>query len=186
MAVNQGRARTLATELTGSEPISSHSAPTRRVSRQPCAAARRPSPRQPSGNRFPLLIAHGDFTPKEVLVDGPISGVFDLDTACVAEPALDLGHFVAHLALVATGESARVEHRRADRGGVLQRLFLSEYLRARPDLDPDAVLDRVSAYRVLTVLEVAVRSWRQLKPERLELAMSLLEGAQQVRHREYT
>jgi ABC-type multidrug transport system fused ATPase/permease subunit/aminoglycoside phosphotransferase (APT) family kinase protein len=186
MAVNQGRARTLATEL---DRVRADIESLRPYAPGVAAALHRGSEtiaeaaqREP----LPLLIAHGDFTPKEVLVDGPISGVFDLDTACVAEPALDLGHFVAHLALVATRESARVEHGRADRGGVLQRLFLSEYLRARPDLDPDAVLDRVSAYRVLTVLEVAVRSWHQLKPERLELAMSLLERAQQVRHREYT
>jgi hypothetical protein len=69
---------------------------------------------------------------------------------------------------------------------VLQRLFLSEYLRLRPDLDPDAVLDRVAAYRVLALLEVAVRSWQQLRPERLAVAMSLLERSQGVRHRTYT
>ncbi|MDF2145363.1 ABC transporter transmembrane domain-containing protein [Knoellia sp. p5-6-4] len=135
---------------------------------------------------LPLLVAHGDFTPKEVLLDGPISAVFDLDSATAAEPALDLGHFAAHLALVVARASAGTAQPQPARGAVLQRLFLSEYLRLRPDLDPDAVLDRVAAYRVLALLEVAVRSWHQLKPERLAVAMSLLERSQGVRHRTYT
>jgi aminoglycoside phosphotransferase (APT) family kinase protein len=135
---------------------------------------------------LPLLLAHGDSTPKEVLLDGPISAVFDLDGACAAEPALDLGHFAAHLALVVARASAGTAQPQPARGAVLQRLFLSEYLRLRPDLDPDAVLDRVAAYRVLALLEVAARSWHQLKPERLAVAVSLLERSRDVRHRTYT
>jgi ABC-type multidrug transport system fused ATPase/permease subunit len=186
MAVNQGRARTLATELdrvrADIEALSPYAPGLAAALRRGAEAIGGAAQHEP----LPLFVAHGDFTPKEVLVDGPISGVFDLDTACVAEPALDLGHFVAHLALVATRESARGEHSRADRGGVLQRLFLSEYLRARPDLDTDEVLARVAAYRALTLLDVAARSWHQLKPERLAVAMSLLERSQTLRHREYT
>ncbi|HET6860804.1 MAG TPA: phosphotransferase, partial [Streptomyces sp.] len=135
---------------------------------------------------LPFLVAHGDFTPSEVLFDGPISGVFDLDTACVAEPALDLGQFAADVALVAARASAAADQGGAERGAGLQRVFLSEYLRARPDLDGDTLLARVSAYRALSLLRVAVRSWRQLKPERLDLAIGLLQGQHAVRQREYS
>ncbi len=131
-------------------------------------------------------MAHGDFTPSEVLFDGPISGVFDLDTACVAEPALDLGQFAADVALVAARASAAADQGGAERGAGLQRAFLSEYLRARPDLDGDALLARVSAYRTLSLLGAAVRGWRQLKPERVDLAIGLLQGHHPVRQREYT
>lgn len=135
---------------------------------------------------LPFLVAHGDFTTSEVLFDGPISGVFDLDASCVAEPALDLGRFAADVALVAARASAAADRGGAQRGAVLQRVFLSEYLRARPDLDEDLVLARVSAYRTLSLLQAAVRSWQQLKPERLDLAVGLLQGQHQVRQGEYT
>jgi len=135
---------------------------------------------------LPFLVAHGDFAPSEVLFDGPISGVFDLDAACVAEPALDLGQFAAHVALVAARAAASADLGGPDRGAALERVFLGEYLRARPDLDRDVLLARVSAYRALSLLQVAVRSWRQVKPERLDLAIALLHGPQALRQREYS
>ena len=43
--------------------------------------------------------SHRDFYDKQILVDGEHSALLDLDMACLAEPELDLGNFLAHLHL---------------------------------------------------------------------------------------
>jgi ABC-type multidrug transport system fused ATPase/permease subunit len=185
MAATGRRARTLATEVEAVrhrvEDLGRYApelAATLRRSLDAVATALADEP-------LPLLVGHGDLTPKEVLMDGPISAVFDLDTLCVAEPALDLGHFVAHLALSTSRPLVAAAPGATDRGAVLQRTFLAEYLRARPDLDADHVLERVAAYRVLATADVAERSWRQLKPERAARAVALLEGVRDLRRPTY-
>ncbi|MFP5369244.1 MAG: phosphotransferase, partial [Actinomycetes bacterium] len=47
----------------------------------------------------PLGVAHGHFDASQVLFDGPTASLVDFDTVCLAEPALDLGHFTGHLAV---------------------------------------------------------------------------------------
>ncbi|HEU4913057.1 MAG TPA: ABC transporter transmembrane domain-containing protein [Actinomycetes bacterium] len=125
----------------------------------------------------PVGFAHGDLTAAQVLFDGPLSGLVDLDTACQAEAALDLGQFVGYLDLMlrkaqwATNPSAD--------GEAVAAHFLDAYLdsgaRAGLHIDPDQFLDRVSAYRTVTLTRVALRSWLQLKPARLRQALSLLD-----------
>jgi ABC-type multidrug transport system fused ATPase/permease subunit len=132
---------------------------------------------------LPFGPAHGDLTPSEVLLDGPISSLFDLDSACVAEPALDVGGFLGHLDVVttrarhATGHvGSAVEEPGNGPGEALDRVFLEEYLRAGgPDVDQGALAARIAAYRTVTLAQVAVRSWCQLKPDRLRAAIALLE-----------
>ena len=118
------------------------------------------------------VIAHGDLRMSEILLDGPISSIFDVDTVCAAEPALDLGQFVGHVAVV--GAKAAALDGAMPRALDLERVFLREYLRTRPDLDGDILAARVAAYRAVALLDDAVGSWRQLKPERVRLALSLL------------
>ena len=49
-----------------------------------------------------LVLSHGDFTPSQVLgLDGHAPAVLDLDTLCWADPAEDLGRYLAHVALLA-------------------------------------------------------------------------------------
>jgi hypothetical protein len=121
-----------------------------------------------------------------VLLDGPISSLFDLDSACVAEPALDVGGFLGHLDVVttrarqATGQAAHAADDLGDgQGEALDRLFLQEYLRAGGGgVDQAALAARIAAYRTVTLAQVAVRSWCQLKPDRLRAAITLLEQPQ--------
>jgi len=106
-------------------------------------------------------------TPSEVLFDGPISSLFDLDAACLAEPALDIGGFLAHLGVVTT----RARHGSVDtlhavtdpgdgQGEALERVFLQEYQRAGGGgVDRGALEARLAAYRTVTLAQVAVRSW---------------------------
>ncbi len=123
--------------------------------------------------------AHGDFTPSQVLFDGPLSGLIDLETACRAEPALDLGKFVAYLDL-STRKAEIASGGGAAPGTAASDLFLDGYVRATR-LDDQALRDRVSAYRTLTLVRVALGSWLQLKPSRLRLAVELLERGPAVR-----
>ena len=126
---------------------------------------------------MPMALAHGDLTPSEVLVDGPIHSVFDLDSACVAEPALDLGHFTARLGLSArrAADTAGLEGDRRVRD--LTRGFLGNYSEARPDLDKEALARRVDVYHVASLADLALRSWLQLKPDRVALSLRLLDEA---------
>ena len=45
----------------------------------------------------PGVLVHGDFRPAHVLLHRGLVGVIDLDGACTAEPALDVGRFRATL-----------------------------------------------------------------------------------------
>jgi hypothetical protein len=121
--------------------------------------------------------AHGDLTPSEVLFDGPISSLFDLDSACLAEPALDIGGFLGHLGVVTTRARHGSLHDPGDgQREPLERVFLQEYQRAGGGgVDRGALEARLAAYRTVTLAQVAVRSWCQLKPDRLRAAVELLE-----------
>src|SRR3954454_12510413 len=54
-----------------------------------------------AGGAQGLVLSHGDFTPSQVLLDGSSSAVVDLDTLCWADPAQDLGRYLAQLHLLA-------------------------------------------------------------------------------------
>ncbi|WP_448621970.1 ABC transporter transmembrane domain-containing protein [Geodermatophilus sp. URMC 65] len=125
----------------------------------------------------PLGVAHGDFHPSQVLFDGPTTGLVDFDTVCLAEPALDLGQFTGYLAVTI--------RRAQDAGGVtraggedLGSAFLRDYLRLSGSSDPGVLLGRVAAYRTVALARLAVRSWCQLKPERLRHTLALLDEPQ--------
>jgi ABC-type multidrug transport system ATPase subunit len=134
--------------------------------------------REPAG---PLGVAHGDFSPSQVLFDGVTTSIVDFDTVCLAEPALDLGQFSARLAVVlrtAPGGSGA-----SGNGSDLESVFLREYLRLGSDGDRDDLLPRVAAYRTVALARLAVRSWCQLKPQRLRPVLGLLDDPPRIRIR---
>jgi ABC-type multidrug transport system fused ATPase/permease subunit len=128
----------------------------------------------------PLVVAHGDLDPSQVLFDGPTTSLVDFDTVCLAEPALDLGQFTGHLAVAVrkAQDAAKVTH---DGAETLGSAFLREYLRLSGSDEPDVLLARVAAYRTVALARLAVRSWCQLKPDRLRLTLALLGEPQHVR-----
>ena len=67
----------------------------------------------------------------------------------------------------------------------LERDFLERYAAAHPGLESGALWPRVAAHRATTLLGVAARSWRQGKPERVRLALTLLGERSPVRQKEY-
>jgi hypothetical protein len=128
----------------------------------------------------PLGVAHGDLDPSQVLFDGPTTSLVDFDTLCLAEPALDLGQFTGHLA-VAVRKAQHVAGVVHDGGEDLGSAFLCEYLRLSSGSDREALLARVAAYRTVALARLAVRSWCQLKPERLRLTLAVLGEPQRIR-----
>jgi aminoglycoside phosphotransferase len=119
------------------------------------------------------VLTHGDYTPSQLLWDGTAVGVVDLDDMCVADPARDLGRFIAAFALRSSRQigmsyaSAQVSE--------LTASLVEAYLEARPPGQPDhTLLRRVAVHRALSLARSAARSCRQLKEDRLAAALTLL------------
>jgi aminoglycoside phosphotransferase (APT) family kinase protein len=127
------------------------------------------APQAKAGRALPPTFCHGDFTPAQVLVDPASIGVVDFDAAVTAEPALDVGSFLAYLrfALAKRGGAAGSEPAEA---------FLSAYAEAAAHRgrDAEAITSRVAVYERLSLLRLAARACLQLKTGRLRTALSLL------------
>jgi ABC-type multidrug transport system fused ATPase/permease subunit len=130
----------------------------------------------------PIGVAHGDFDPSQVLFDGPMTGLVDFDTVCLAEPALDLGQFTGRLA-VAVRKAHEAAGATPDGGEDLGSAFLREYIRRSGTSDADVLLARVTAYRTVALARLAVRSWCRLKPQRLRPVLALLDEPPRIRIR---
>ncbi|HXD68373.1 MAG TPA: phosphotransferase [Gaiellales bacterium] len=115
--------------------------------------------------------SHGDLKHNQILFDGRRWALVDFDTVCLAEPALDLGNFLAYLRLKATGAGEPcLASRLADE-------FLDVYADAAATGAASAELrERVHGYETLSLLGRAVHSWQKRKPRRLEAIARLLEG----------
>lgn len=128
----------------------------------------------PSVARSRTRLAHGDFTPSQILFDGRTVGLIDFDNVCVADPALDLGHFTAYLrtslhkAAHRTGASAEPE---SDR---LAATLLEAYVEAASPPDPVELRERVARAEQVSLVRMAVHGWQQLKPSRVALALAVL------------
>jgi ABC-type multidrug transport system fused ATPase/permease subunit len=123
---------------------------------------------------LPLAPSHGDFTPSQVMVGGEAAALLDLDDACQAEAALDLGRFCAYLRVACrkalNGASADVQESLCAR-------FLDAYA-ATGALDPadrPALEARLAAYEAAALAHIALQGWLQLKPARTLAALGVLE-----------
>jgi hypothetical protein len=128
------------------------------------------------GGPAPVL-AHGDLTPSQVLLGSPGSvGLVDVDTLCLAEPALDLGRFLAYLHVTALRRSRQAGPLLAD----LTELFLAAYGDTRAGsggMPGDGDLrTRVAAYRALALARAGARACWQLKDERLDAILRSLDA----------
>jgi len=122
-----------------------------------------------------LQFSHGDFTPSQILFNGAEVGLIDFDNLGEAEPELDLGQFCAYLsaaALKAELSSGVPE----GLGPQLRRRFLRTYAEASGISNSENFQLRVRIYEQVSLLRMAIRGWRQLKPARASLALEVLEG----------
>ena len=113
----------------------------------------------------PAVLAHGDLTPSQLLVDGPQVGLVDLDGARQAEPAFDLGRFVAYLRVAAAKAGAAPT---AELGAHLLEAY---HTAGGPPVDER----RVEAWATAALVQMAAHSWRELKAGRVRLACAVLE-----------
>jgi aminoglycoside phosphotransferase (APT) family kinase protein len=129
---------------------------------QALAAAERMAALVPAA---PPVFVHGDFTPSQLMLDGERAGVLDFDKLCQAEPACDLGRFLAYLRFTI----AKHGHGSPE---LLAARFLEAYAANGGQL-PDAA--RLHAYEISSLVRMAARRWLQLKPARLRVACRVLE-----------
>jgi phosphotransferase family enzyme len=125
---------------------------------------------------MPPGFSHGDFTHSQLMFDGTRLALVDFDTVCRAEPALDVGQFLAYLRMAVrkrTGPSP---------GGseLAKRLgtrFLDAYMETA-GLDEGRRSDlvaRAHVYELVGLLRVAFHGWLKFKPKRVELALGLIQ-----------
>lgn len=126
---------------------------------------------------LPLALSHGDFTYTQLLFAEDSCGLVDFDTVCQAEPALDLGQFLAYLRLAAQKvhkQNATVTPLAVDE---LSEHFINSYIQAAGYAAPQAqqLRERVAAYEIISLMRIALHSWQKLKSNRLELVLELIE-----------
>jgi hypothetical protein len=123
-----------------------------------------------------LGFGHGDFSYTQLIFEGEQSGLVDFDTVCQAEPALDLGQFLAYV---------RVAVRKGQKSGrtpavLTEQLcaqFIQSYIAAAGDRleDEERLRMRVPVYEIISLLRLALHSWQKLKGSRLEYVIAILE-----------
>ena len=126
---------------------------------------------------MPLVFSHGDFTYTQLIFDGTAGGLVDFDTMCQAEPAQDLGHYLAYQRLnIIKGQDPNapfapeaIEH--------LCAIFLDTYIDVSRSWIPDeAVLrGRVAVYELVSLMQLTLHSWEKMKGSRLKQTIRLLE-----------
>jgi hypothetical protein len=121
-------------------------------------------------------LGHGDFKHEQLLFDGTTSALVDFDAICQAEPALDLGKFVAHLEV----EARRIQQRASvssPLGEELVEQFLGAYVGAAGDrLEGEAQLRlRTAIYEAVALVRLVLRSAQDLADLRLHITADLLE-----------
>jgi hypothetical protein len=175
--VELGRPRTLNDELAGLERqiavarqfVPSFGDRARSWLQRIAASAERSEP-------LKLCLNHGDFKHEQLLFDGPNSGLVDFDAICQAEPALDLGKFLAHL----RSEAQKIQMR-ASVSSPLGEELAEQFLRAYVSAAGDHVEDerrlrlRTTLYETIALLRLALRSHQDLDETRLEMTIVLLE-----------
>jgi phosphotransferase family enzyme len=126
--------------------------------------------------RLKLCLCHGDFKHEQLLFDSAGSGLVDFDSLCQAEPALDLGKFLAHLRT----EAQKIQ-RRASVSSPLGEELAEEFLRVYVSAAGDKLEDerrlrfRTTVYETVALLRLALLSHQDLDETRREMTTRLLE-----------
>ena len=115
-------------------------------------------------------LCHGDFTPSQVLFHDAGVVLLDFDTLCMADPAMDVGRFLAYL---------RMAVRKAAHGADplvddLAAAFLDAYLERNPTVDA-GFRARVARNERQSLVRMGLHAWRHLKLARLQSTLLLLD-----------
>jgi aminoglycoside phosphotransferase (APT) family kinase protein len=126
----------------------------------------------------PVVSAHHDFRPAQVLLSDDGVAFIDFDGACMAEPALDLGRFRAKLRDIAisavgpdaTGRSARPVEATLALADDLCDEFLAAYQR-----HAGVSRERVLLWETCDLLTTLLHAWTKVRSARLGARLTLLE-----------
>jgi aminoglycoside phosphotransferase (APT) family kinase protein len=122
---------------------------------------------------LPSVFSHGDFTHSQLLTGGGRCGLVDFDSIARAEPALDLGQFLAYLRMALAKAEPAAGRDRADR---LADRFLTAYVDAADiQVSADVLRARARVYETISLLRSTVHAWQKLKAKRARLLFSLLD-----------
>ena len=94
---------------------------------------------------------HGDFSLGQLLMENGQIAVIDFDSACLGDPAFDVGNFMAKLHRIAVGRADDVFRH-------LAMHFLAEYQTHLPE---HRVADRVHLFMSATLIEKALREFER-------------------------
>src|SRR5262249_39746548 len=121
--------------------------------------------------------SHGDFTYTQLIFDATTAGLVDFDTVCQAEPALDLGQFLAYLRVAALKARKSGGGAATDIAGQLAERFLRAYIAAAGERieDEERLRVRISIYQIVSLLRMALHSWQKLKGARIENVIAVIE-----------
>jgi hypothetical protein len=130
-----------------------------------------------SSRSLDLCFSHGDFSYTQLIFEGEQTGLVDFDTVCQAEPALDLGQFLAYVRMAVQKGRKSAAPAPAGLTEQLCEQFLQSYIAASGDQLVDAALlrARVPVYELISLLRLALHSWQKLKGSRLEFVLTILE-----------
>jgi hypothetical protein len=126
---------------------------------------------------MPLCFSHGDFTYTQLIFAGNEGGLVDFDTICQAEPAQDLGHYLAYQRLNIIKDQDPNSPFPPEAIERLCALFLDTYVDATRDriADVGQLRGRAAVYELISLIRLALHSWEKMKGSRLKQTLSLLE-----------
>jgi len=126
---------------------------------------------------MPLCFSHGDFTYTQLIFDGQEGGLVDFDTMGQAEPAQDLGHYLAYQRLNIIKDQDPNAPFAPEAIEKLGTLFLDTYIDVSKAWIPDEgqLRGRVAIYELISLIRLTLHSWEKMKGSRLKQTIPLLE-----------
>jgi hypothetical protein len=126
---------------------------------------------------MPLCFSHGDFTYTQLIFDGKQGGLVDFDTMGQAEPAQDLGHYLAYQRLNIIKDQDPNAPFAPEAIERLCALFLDTYIDASKGwiADEGLLRGRVAIYELISLIRLTLHSWEKMKGSRLKQTIPLLE-----------
>jgi hypothetical protein len=118
-----------------------------------------------------MVAAHGAFRTDQFMIQDGDLVMIDLDGFCWADPARDVGNFLAYLrwkAIRRPEQAAFIDH--------AGRIFLAGYQAAGATLDPA----RLALYEAASLLKIAGRRFRSLTVKEWPVVPQLLDAARAV------
>jgi aminoglycoside phosphotransferase (APT) family kinase protein len=126
---------------------------------------------------MPACFSHGDFTYTQLIFDGSDGGLVDFDSICQAEPAQDLGHYLAYQRLNIIKDQDPDFPIAPEAIERLCALFLDTYIDVSRGwvADEERLRRRVAVYELISLIRLILHSWEKMKGSRLRQTILLLE-----------